>query len=68
MEYGRGAFRSAECYYDPRSPGGQRLSGGSITGKAMLDPLAYHSALSERNASAAMQAIWSPQRKFSTWR
>lgn len=34
----------------------------------MLDPLAYHSALSERNASAAMQAIWSPQRKFSTWR
>ena len=28
----------------------------------------YESPLSSRNASAAMQAIWSPQRKFSTWR
>ena len=28
----------------------------------------YESPLSSRNASAAMQLIWSPQRKFSTWR
>ncbi len=28
----------------------------------------YESPLATRNASAAMQAIWSPQRKFSTWR
>ncbi|MEX2213405.1 MAG: adenylosuccinate lyase [Phycisphaeraceae bacterium] len=28
----------------------------------------YESPLSSRNASPAMQAIWSPQRKFSTWR
>ncbi|MHB1155296.1 MAG: adenylosuccinate lyase [Phycisphaerales bacterium] len=28
----------------------------------------YESPLASRNASAAMQAIWSPQRKFSTWR
>lgn len=34
----------------------------------MHDPHAYQSALAARNASAAMQAIWSPQRKFSTWR
>ncbi len=28
----------------------------------------YQSPLATRNASAEMQAIWSPQRKFSTWR
>ena len=28
----------------------------------------YESPLATRNASAEMQAIWSPQRKFSTWR
>ena len=28
----------------------------------------YESPLSSRNASSAMQAIWSPQRKFTTWR
>jgi len=28
----------------------------------------YQSPLASRNASPAMQAIWSPQRKFSTWR
>lgn len=28
----------------------------------------YESPLASRNASAAMQGIWSPQRKFSTWR
>lgn len=28
----------------------------------------YESPLASRNASAAMQSIWSPQRKFSTWR
>ncbi len=28
----------------------------------------YESPLASRNASPAMQAIWSPQRKFSTWR
>jgi len=28
----------------------------------------YESPLSSRNASAQMQAVWSPQRKFSTWR
>ena len=28
----------------------------------------YESPLATRNASAAMQAIWSAQRKFSTWR
>ncbi len=35
-----------------------------------VDPskLRYESPLSSRNASAAMQAIWSPQRKFATWR
>ncbi len=32
------------------------------------DPTRYVSPLASRNASAAMQAIWSPQRKFSTWR
>jgi len=30
--------------------------------------LSYESPLSTRNASPAMQEIWSPQRKFSTWR
>ncbi|MCC7147223.1 MAG: adenylosuccinate lyase [Phycisphaeraceae bacterium] len=34
----------------------------------MNDPQRYQSALGSRNASAAMQAIWSPQRKFATWR
>jgi adenylosuccinate lyase len=28
----------------------------------------YVSPLASRNASAAMQAIWSPRRKFTTWR
>lgn len=28
----------------------------------------YESPLASRNASPQMQAIWSPQRKFSTWR
>ncbi|MFA7238411.1 MAG: adenylosuccinate lyase [Phycisphaeraceae bacterium] len=28
----------------------------------------YESPLASRNASPAMQQIWSPQRKFSTWR
>jgi adenylosuccinate lyase len=28
----------------------------------------YESPLASRNASPRMQAIWSPQRKFSTWR
>lgn len=28
----------------------------------------YQSPLASRNASPQMQAIWSPQRKFSTWR
>ncbi len=30
--------------------------------------LQYQSPLATRNASAEMQAVWSPQRKFSTWR
>ncbi len=30
--------------------------------------LRYESPLASRNASAAMQLIWSPQRKFTTWR
>ena len=30
--------------------------------------LRYESPLASRNASAAMQAIWSPHRKFTTWR
>lgn len=34
----------------------------------MHDPNTYQSPLASRNASPAMQAIWSPQRKFSTWR
>ncbi len=34
----------------------------------MDDPNRYISPLASRNASAPMQAIWSPQRKFSTWR
>ena len=34
----------------------------------MSDPNTYQSPLASRNASPAMQAIWSPQRKFSTWR
>ncbi len=32
------------------------------------DPNRYVSPLASRNASPAMQAIWSPQRKSSTWR
>ena len=28
----------------------------------------YESPLASRNASPAMQSVWSPQRKFSTWR
>lgn len=32
------------------------------------DHLSYQSPLARRNASAAMQAIFSPQAKFSTWR
>jgi len=34
----------------------------------MSDPTTYQSPLASRNASAAMLAIWSPQRKFTTWR
>lgn len=34
----------------------------------MSDPNTYQSPLATRNASPAMQAIWSPQRKFATWR
>ncbi len=30
--------------------------------------LRYESPLASRNASPAMQVIWSPQRKFTTWR
>ncbi|MBT5583537.1 MAG: adenylosuccinate lyase, partial [Phycisphaerae bacterium] len=32
------------------------------------DASSYRSPLSARYASAAMQSIWSDQRKFSTWR
>ena len=34
----------------------------------MPDQDRYTSPLSTRNASPAMQAIWSPRRKFTTWR
>lgn len=34
----------------------------------MDNPNTYESPLATRNASPQMQAIWSPQRKFSTWR
>ena len=34
----------------------------------MTDRTRYESPLVTRNASAAMSEIWSPQRKFSTWR
>ncbi len=34
----------------------------------MPDQTRYISPLASRNASAEMQAMWSPQRKFSTWR
>jgi len=34
----------------------------------MTDNDRYRSPLETRYASSAMQAIWSPQRKFSTWR
>lgn len=34
----------------------------------MDDPTRYVSPLATRNASPQMQAIWAPQRKFSTWR
>ena len=34
----------------------------------MRDPQRYESALATRSASPQMQAIWSAQRKFSTWR
>ena len=34
----------------------------------MVDHTRYESPLATRNASAQMQAIWSAQRKFSTWR
>jgi len=34
----------------------------------MTDRMTYESPLATRNASPAMQVIWSPQRKFSTWR
>lgn len=34
----------------------------------MSDQMTYQSPLASRNASAAMQEIWSPHRKFSTWR
>lgn len=34
----------------------------------MPDRNTYESPLATRNASAAMQAIWSPRRKFGTWR
>lgn len=34
----------------------------------MTDYDRYQSPLTTRNASAAMQAVWSPRRKFGTWR
>ena len=34
----------------------------------MSNDLTYQSPLATRNASPAMQEIWSPRRKFSTWR
>ncbi len=33
-----------------------------------MDDTRYQSPLSSRNASPAMQAIWSPRHKFTTWR
>jgi len=36
--------------------------------KTMNERQGYESALATRNASQAMQAIWSPHRKFTTWR
>ena len=34
----------------------------------MIDDTTYVSPLASRNASPQMQAIWSPRRKFTTWR
>lgn len=34
----------------------------------MSDTNRYQSPLASRNASAEMQAVWSPQKRFSTWR
>lgn len=34
----------------------------------MNDKNRYESALASRNASPAMQGVWSPQRKFAVWR
>jgi adenylosuccinate lyase len=39
-----------------------------ILALSMQNPNTYESPLASRNASKQMQAIWSPQRKFSTWR
>lgn len=49
------------CYYDRLFPLGQLNMNTMARNR-------YESPLATRNASAAMQAIWSPQRKFSTWR
>jgi adenylosuccinate lyase len=39
------------------------------TGRADMNPTeSYRSPLESRYASAELRAIWSPQRKFSTWR
>jgi len=53
------------CYYDGRSETGQQVYRASLL---MTDPDGYTSPLAQRNASAAMQAIWSPRGKFTTWR
>ncbi len=42
--------------------------GNSAANLPTMDPNRYQSPLASRNASDAMQRIWSPNHKFTTWR
>lgn len=67
-------IRSAKRRIAPPAPQENALQlhydGGSLQprGPTMDDQTRYVSPLASRNASAEMQAVWSPHRKFSTWR
>ncbi len=59
------------CDVFASSPPGTPVTAGGIARSEPTDldsPNTYVSPLASRNASPEMQAIWSPQRKFSTWR
>ncbi|MEO0477316.1 MAG: hypothetical protein AAF085_15315, partial [Planctomycetota bacterium] len=52
----------------PSVPWRSDLNNPPTARRSMPDDSTYQSPLASRNASPAMQAIWSPRFKFTTWR